>query len=79
MGSASEPRKVFTYMCVCVYTYMLIYTLHLLKEHRETSVPLDYTLTGLGPENTLALKPFESTNGLVIEVFPSHHSGRMGE
>lgn len=40
---------------------------------------LDYTLTVLGSETSLTVKPFERNRSLVIEVFPRHHSRRTGE
>lgn len=83
MGSASEPRKVFTYIyvfiCLCVYIYAHINTSYIYLRKLAGISSLDHTLTVLGSETSLALKPFERNCGFVIEVFPGHHSGRMGE
>lgn len=79
--------SVCVYICFYMHIHIHIYAICMLIVGHVTftlgtqgdTSSLDYTLTVLGPETSLALKPFERKRSLVIEVFPRHHSGRTAE
>lgn len=66
-------------MSVCVYIYTHINTSYIYLRKLAGIILLDHTLIVLGSETSLALKPFEMIYGFVIELFPRHRSGRVGE
>lgn len=73
---------VCVHVCVCIYmllyAYIYIYAVYMLMLGHDTFTSgtqgdissLDYTLTMLGPETSLALKPLERNRSLVTEVLP---------
>lgn len=72
---------VYAYIFVCICAIYMLTLAHVTFTSGTQGhiCSLDCTLTVLGLESSLALKPSERNRSLVIEVFPRHHSGRTAE